>query len=434
MSDDYDYMFKMCIVGDAGGGREDFVKLFTKGFFTEDYKKVIGVDFHVKTITVDTEERGPLRIKLQIWDIGWDIGEGGLEQFSSNRPMYLIGALGISIIFDLSDRMSFIHLDDWIKLIKENLYRRKKKKKKEIPILLVGNKTDPEKFAVSPKELDEFIRKYKTPYIETSTITKEGIFDSFYCIASLMLGVDIHSEYFLSEKIIYRPSVTPVSTTPSTPKLTPKDLSNLSQKVIFDKLITLEKKINGIKIQEAKPSKLIELKERELKLREREIELKEKQLTKDSAVDDLHVKKTITVFVSYATKDAQLFKIKEIAENLNNKKGIEKVLFYEGESYDNFVKYMNDNLGTCDIMLLFCSPNALKSKFVEKEWTAADALGKPILPVFIKSEHIPPLLKSRLGVEFDAFNLQKTINEIYDITLKKVKRRIIDIKDLKTDF
>ena len=125
------------------------------------------------------------------------------------------------------------------------------------------------------------------------------------------------------------------------------------------------------------------------------------------------------VFVSYATKDADLFNIKEIAENLTIYDEIEEVLYYEAESYDNFVKYMNDNLGRCDVVLLFCSPNALKSGAVEKEWTAADAMDKPIIPVFIRTDHIPPLLKSRLGVEFDTFDQPKNIKEIYRIIMKR---------------
>ncbi|MFX1314164.1 MAG: TIR domain-containing protein [Promethearchaeota archaeon] len=130
-------------------------------------------------------------------------------------------------------------------------------------------------------------------------------------------------------------------------------------------------------------------------------------------------KKNKIIFVSYATKDAELFKIQEIAKGLTIYNEIEEVLYYEAESYDNFVKYMNDNLGRCDVVLLFCSPNALESGAVEKEWTAADAMNKPIIPVFIKADHIPPLLKSRLGVEFDTFNLPKSIQEIHRIIMKR---------------
>lgn len=142
----------------------------------------------------------------------------------------------------------------------------------------------------------------------------------------------------------------------------------------------------------------------------------------------------LSVFFSYASQDGELLKVKEIAKALTQFNKIKNVLFYEGESYDDFVKYMNDTLGKCDILVLFCSPNALKSEYVEKEWTAAEANKIPIVPIFFKPVHIPPLLKSRIGVEFDTFDLQKTIDEIYNLILKKIEKRIIDIKDLKTDF
>ncbi len=80
---------------------------------------------------------------------------------------------------------------------------------------------------------------------------------------------------------------------------------------------------------------------------------------------------------------------------------------------------MSDSVSKCDVMLLFCSPNALKSKPIEKEWTTADIMNIPIIPIFVKADHIPPLLKSRVGVEFDTFDQQKTVEEIYNLILKK---------------
>lgn len=142
----------------------------------------------------------------------------------------------------------------------------------------------------------------------------------------------------------------------------------------------------------------------------------------------------LLIFVSYSTRDTEIFKIKDISESLTKFNEIYDVLYWQEDMNDNIIKYMSDNLDKCDVMLLFCSPNALKSKPIEKEWTAADIMNKPIIPIFIKSDHIPPLLKSRLGVEFDTFDLQKTINEIYELILKKNKNRLIDLKDLKSDF
>ena len=46
-------------------------------------------------------------------------------------------------------------------------------------------------------------------------------------------------------------------------------------------------------------------------------------------------------------------------------------------------------MGTADLLLLFCSPNSLNSKPVEEEWTNAKAMGKPIIPIFVKPDHIP---------------------------------------------
>lgn len=127
----------------------------------------------------------------------------------------------------------------------------------------------------------------------------------------------------------------------------------------------------------------------------------------------------ILVFVSYSSKDSKTFKIRDISEKLKAYQGIRDVLFYEGESIDNIIKYMNDNLGECDAFLLFCSENALSSVPVEKEWTAAEAMGIPIIPIFFDLKHIPPLLQSRLGVQYDFYNLDQTLREIYSIIIKK---------------
>jgi len=70
MADEYDYLFKSIVVGDGGVGKTALTLRFSKGFFTEDYKMTIGVDFHVKTISIDTQEEGQIMVKLQIWDTG----------------------------------------------------------------------------------------------------------------------------------------------------------------------------------------------------------------------------------------------------------------------------------------------------------------------------------------------------------------------------
>lgn len=127
----------------------------------------------------------------------------------------------------------------------------------------------------------------------------------------------------------------------------------------------------------------------------------------------------ILVFVSYATKDVSLFKIHEIVKMLTNFQEIKDVLYWEADMDDNIFEFMDDNLNKCDIIVLFCSKNALNSVPVKKEWTAAEAIGKPIIPVFFDIDHIPTLLKSRLGVEYDFYDFQKNIQSLHDLILKK---------------
>lgn len=129
----------------------------------------------------------------------------------------------------------------------------------------------------------------------------------------------------------------------------------------------------------------------------------------------------LKIFLSYATLDAGLFKIPQLSASLEVKSKIGEVLYWQEDMSDNIIEYMNNNLGVTDVVLLFCSPNSLSSNPVTKEWTAADAMNKPIIPIFLKTDHIPPLLRSRLGIEYDAFDLEKVVNEIHQLILKKVK-------------
>jgi len=139
-------------------------------------------------------------------------------------------------------------------------------------------------------------------------------------------------------------------------------------------------------------------------------------------VSDFWRQKRFLVFASYATKDAHSFKISEIAEILKSFPEIKNVLYWQEHMHDNIFKFMNDNLGKCDIMLLFCSENALNSTPVEKEWTAAEAIDMPIIPIFFNLDHIPPLLKSRLGMEFDFNNMDKNIQALRSLIFKKIGR------------
>ena len=127
----------------------------------------------------------------------------------------------------------------------------------------------------------------------------------------------------------------------------------------------------------------------------------------------------ILVFISYATADANTFKIAEIAEGLTKFPEIVDVLYWQEDLHDDIWSYMDKNVGKCDVFVYFCSPYAMKSKPCEKEWHAADSLSKPIIPVFSSIDYIPPLLRPRLGLEIDVFNVEVNIKKLHELILKK---------------
>jgi len=178
MAQEYEYLFKTIVVGDGGVGKTALTIRFSKGLFTEDYKMTIGVDFHVKTISIETEE-GVIRCKLQVWDTG------GEERFGSIRPMYYRGSLGAILVFDLTNYASFEHLPKWIEEVRKNINI-------EIPLLLVGNKSDlADQRAVSIEEINNFAKDFNLHYIETSAKTGNRVDDCFYVLTCLMVGLDV---------------------------------------------------------------------------------------------------------------------------------------------------------------------------------------------------------------------------------------------------
>ncbi len=135
----------------------------------------------------------------------------------------------------------------------------------------------------------------------------------------------------------------------------------------------------------------------------------------------------VIVFVSYSHKDSNKFRISEISKKLTNFSEIEDVLYYEEHMKYNMITFMNENIKLCDIMLLFCSPNALESGPVKTEWNAAKAINKPIIPIFTNENDIPTLLRSIYGVYFDENNFEETIERIhkqilniFDIPIRKI--------------
>lgn len=172
METEYDLIYKCIVVGDGGVGKTALAVRLCKGFFIEDYKMTIDVDFYVKTIEIDD-----LNIKLQIWDTG------GQERFNSIRSIYYRGARGAAIVFDLSNQESFEHIPRWIEEIKRETVG-------DIPILLIGNKSDLiNSREVTSGDIYNITRQFKLLYMQTSAKTGAEVSKCFDVLTHLIMDL-----------------------------------------------------------------------------------------------------------------------------------------------------------------------------------------------------------------------------------------------------
>jgi len=101
--DDYDYLFKVVLIGDTGVGKSNLLSRFTRNDFSMDSKSTIGVEFATRTIVVDTKV-----IKAQIWDTA------GQEKYRAITSAYYRGAVGALLVYDITRTPTFEHLERWL--------------------------------------------------------------------------------------------------------------------------------------------------------------------------------------------------------------------------------------------------------------------------------------------------------------------------------
>ncbi|MFW9872736.1 MAG: TIR domain-containing protein [Candidatus Thorarchaeota archaeon] len=148
-------------------------------------------------------------------------------------------------------------------------------------------------------------------------------------------------------------------------------------------------------------------------------------------IDNYALTHDVKIMISYSHEDAPKFQIPQLSETLAKYDKIEHVLYSQKDTREDFIRYMDKNIRESDAILLFCSKKSLKSEFVIDEWTAARALKKPIIPVFIDKSYIPSLLSAKIGVHFNEKKFPETVEEIYGV----VKKRLGEpIKAKKTDI
>jgi len=131
----YDYLIKLLLIGDSGVGKSCLLLRFSDESFTPSFITTIGIDFKIRSIEMDGK-----KIKLQIWDTA------GQERFRTITTAYYRGAMGIIMVYDVTDEKSFINIRNWMRNIEQHA-------SEDVNKILVGNKCD-----LSDKRLIDFDR------------------------------------------------------------------------------------------------------------------------------------------------------------------------------------------------------------------------------------------------------------------------------------
>lgn len=156
----YDHIFKFIMVGDSGVGKSNISSRFIKNQFDIGSKTTLGVEFFTKDIIINQKN-----VKVQLWDTA------GQERYKSIVTSYYRGAIGIILVYDISNRISFNNLRFWLQQIETYCSNN-------IKILIIGNKNDLINREISTEEGKLFSNQLGALFMEVSAFNNYNICES----------------------------------------------------------------------------------------------------------------------------------------------------------------------------------------------------------------------------------------------------------------
>nr|XP_008123125.1 PREDICTED: ras-related protein Rab-3A [Anolis carolinensis] len=159
----FDYMFKILIIGNSSVGKTSFLFRYADDSFTPAFVSTVGIDFKVKTIY-----RNDKRIKLQIWDTA------GQERFRTITTAYYRGAMGIMLVYDITNEKSFENIRNWVRNIEEHA-------SPDVEKMILGNKCDMNhKRQVTREQGEKLANGFGVKFMETSAKANINVENAFF--------------------------------------------------------------------------------------------------------------------------------------------------------------------------------------------------------------------------------------------------------------
>ncbi|KAJ6830969.1 ras-related protein RIC2-like [Iris pallida] len=160
--EDYDYLFKVVLIGDSGVGKSNLLSRFTRNEFSLESKSTIGVEFATRSLNVESKV-----IKAQIWDTA------GQERYRAITSAYYRGAVGALLVYDVTRHSTFENVERWLKELRDHT-------DPNIVIMLIGNKCDLRHLiAVSTEDGKDFAERESLYFMETSALESTNVDSAF---------------------------------------------------------------------------------------------------------------------------------------------------------------------------------------------------------------------------------------------------------------
>ena len=164
----YDYEFKIVLVGDVAVGKTSIITKFIRPSLDFQERRPVTVNIG------EFNERVQLKGKTVFLQI---VDTSGQINVTSTFPQFYRGAHGAAVVFDVASRDSLVSVGQWVSMVHEKCDR-------DIPIILVGNKTDCEQGVVDAETVKE---QFNLFYIEVSAKTGENIEEMFSVLTEQLM-------------------------------------------------------------------------------------------------------------------------------------------------------------------------------------------------------------------------------------------------------
>lgn len=182
MALDFAATYKILLLGDSNVGKTCIVHRFCDERFYDTYISTIGVDFKQKIINLDG-----VPIKLQIWDTA------GQERFRTLTTAYYRGAMGIILLYDVTNLESFNNIPYWIQNIEENA-------SPFVETVIAGNKCESRDRLIDIQSGHKIAEHFNLPFLEISCKDNINVDEAFLLLSRKIREKREQTDYPFKEK------------------------------------------------------------------------------------------------------------------------------------------------------------------------------------------------------------------------------------------